>query len=399
MNARNILLVEGIHKDAKQILEAEGHHVTLLDKALPNADLKEALKGVDVIGLRSKTKMTESIIRESTLEAVGAFCIGTNQIDLKAARQKGVVVFNAPFSNTRSVAEMILAEIVVLARRLGDRNNELHQGVWTKSALGSKEVRGKTLGIIGYGHIGRQVGVLAEALGLNVRFFDINSRLPMGNNKNAEDLRTLLSSSDFVTLHVPETDETMGMIGKNELAQMKPGSCLINASRGTVVDIDALREAIVTKHLSGAAIDVFPVEPEASGPGFVSPLQHLPNVFLTPHIGGSTEEAQVAISHEVAHALLRYLQTGSTFGSVNMPSADLPKPNKAKRVIHIHQNVPGVLRDVHRIISENGGNIVSQVLSTDAEVGYLLMDIQPSDCQVAEHLAQLPTTIQIKEIP
>lgn len=395
-----IVLLEGIHPDAKTNLEAEGYAVELLPKALPEDEVIRVAQGAVALGIRSKTRVTPKILEAlPELRAVGAFCIGTNQIALTEANARGVVAFNAPFSNTRSVAEMIIAEIVVLSRRLGDRNREMHEGVWTKSAAGSHEVRGKILGIVGYGHIGRQVGVLAESIGMQVIFHDVAARLPMGNNRAADSLEALLGAADFVTLHVPETPETRDLIGAKELAAMKPGASLINASRGTVVVIEALAEAIKKGHVGGAAVDVYPDEPEGNDGGFTSPLRGLPNVFLTPHIGGSTSEAQVAIGHEVSNTLIRFLKLGSTAGAVNFPQADLPKRDVAHRIAHVHRNVPGVLRDVNRIISEAEANIVAQVLATNSATGYLLMDVELENrafSTFVEKLNLLPTTISAR---
>lgn len=406
MSLGRVLLVEGIHPDAKANLEAEGFEVELLPKALPEAELIAAAQGCVAIGIRSKSRITPNVLASlPQLRAIGAFCIGTNQVALQQANARGVPVFNAPFSNTRSVAELIIAEIVVLARHLGDRNTEVHRGAWTKSALGSHEVRGKSLGIIGYGHIGRQVGVLAESMGLSVSFFDVAARLPMGNNRRAESLDELLAQSDFVTLHVPETPQTKDMIGARELAAMKAGSCLLNASRGTVVVIEALAEALRSKHLAGAAIDVFPEEPEGNGQPFSSALQGLPNVFLTPHIGGSTSEAQVAIGHEVSGSLISFLRAASTTGAVNFPQAELPRRPGAHRLAHVHRNVPGVLRDVNRIVSDAEVNVVGQVLATDSEIGYLVLDFDDFDpdrdrlsAQLVERLRALETTISVRTL-
>ncbi|AKF06614.1 phosphoglycerate dehydrogenase [Sandaracinus amylolyticus] len=398
-DAGRILLLENIHPDARANLEAEGFEVELLKKALPEDELCERIKGVVAVGLRSKTTITPKVLAAADrLRAIGAFCIGTNQIALDEANRRGIPAFNAPFSNTRSVAEMMMCEIVMLARRFGDRNNEMHRGVWTKSAEGSREIRGKTLGIVGYGHIGRQVGVLAEAFGMNVLFFDVSARLPMGNNRAAQSLEELLEKSDFVTLHVPETPSTKDMIGQKQIALMKKGAYLINASRGTVVDIPALAEGIKTGHLGGAAIDVFPVEPEGNDGRFVSELQSLPNVVLTPHIGGSTAEAQVAIGHEVSNTLIRFLKYGATNGAVNFPNAELPKRDGVHRFTHVHRNVPGVLRDVNRIVSEASANVVGQVLATDANIGYLVMDVSEETArrvgeELCQRMAELPTTI------
>ena len=329
--------------------------------------------------------------------AVGAFCIGTNQIALRHANRCGVPVFNAPFSNTRSVAELILAEVVMLSRHLGDRSREVHEGRWRKVASGSHEVRGKTLGIVGYGHIGRQVGVLAEGFGMRVVFFDIAARLPMGNNRALASLDDVLAASDFVTLHVPETPQTRDMIGPSELARMRPGACLLNASRGTVVKIDALADAIRRGHVGGAAIDVYPEEPESNSDGFASPLRGLPNVILTPHIGGSTEEAQEAIGREVSAALIKYINNGATTGAVNFPQIELPLARGAHRILNVHKNVPGVLRDINRIVSDHNANIRAQVLSTDPDIGYLIMDLEQDVSQeVKRDIAALPTSIKTR---
>jgi D-3-phosphoglycerate dehydrogenase len=403
-----ILLLESIHPDAKANLESAGLEVELLKKALPEDELARAVRGCVGLGIRSKTQVTKKVLEAADdLRVIGAFCIGTNQIALREANLRGVPVFNAPFSNTRSVAEMMICEIVMLARRFGDRNSEMHRGVWTKSAEGSREIRGKTLGIVGYGHIGRQVGVLAESFGMNVLFHDVAARLPMGNNRSAHSLDELLGQSDFVALHVPETPQTRDMIGVEQLARMKPGSYLINASRGTVVVIAALADAIRRGHLAGAAIDVFPIEPEGNDAKFVNELQGLPNVILTPHIGGSTAEAQVAIGHEVSHALIRFLQQGTTSAAVNFPHADLPRREVAPgeggvhRFTHVHRNVPGVLRDVNRIVSEASANVLGQVLATDADIGYLVMDVAEDQgrrvgYELCQRMQSLETTIHAR---
>lgn len=394
-----ILLFENIHPDAKGNLEQAGFEVELLARAPSEDELCERVRGVLAIGIRSKTQITERVLESAdSLRAVGAFCIGTNQVALEAANRRGIPVFNAPFSNTRSVAEMMICEIIMLARRFGDRNTEMHRGVWTKSAEGSREIRGKTLGIVGYGHIGRQVGVLAESLGMNVIFHDVAARLPMGNNKSAATLNELLERADFVTLHVPETSATRDLVGEAQLSRMKRGAFLINASRGTVVVISALADAVRSGHLGGAAVDVFPVEPAGNDSKFESPLQGLPNVVLTPHIGGSTGEAQVAIGHEVSGALIKFLRSGTTLGAVNFPQADLGHREGVHRFTHVHRNVPGVLRDVNRIVSEAEANVVGQVLATDAHIGYLVMDVaEDRHRRVGEELCarmeQLPTTI------
>jgi len=401
MEAFKALLLENIHPVAKTYLEKQGVHVERLDKALDEETLLARLKGVHLLGIRSKTQLSQNFFnRAEGLLAVGAFCIGTNQVALEAAARRGVAVFNAPFSNTRSVAEMVMAEIVMLARQLGERVIQMHKGLWRKLATGAHEVRGKTLAIIGYGHIGSQVGVLAEAFGMRVIFYDIATKLPMGNNQPKSSLLDALSEANYVSLHVPETPLTKGMLGQAQLKAMRKGSCLINASRGSVVDILALTEALKEGHLSGAAIDVFPEEPAANtSDGFVCPLQNLPNVILTPHIGGSTDEAQVNIGTEVAVALSKFLQQGCTATSVNFPQVDLAPAPGAQRVLNVHKNVPGVLRDVNRIVSEQHANVLAQVLATTADMGYLLMDLdKPVNGNVVEAMRKLPATIQARAL-
>jgi D-3-phosphoglycerate dehydrogenase len=344
--------------------------------------------------------MTAKALEHSqTCFTIGAFCIGTNQIDLAAARKKGVAVFNAPHSNTRSVAELVIAEMISLSRQLGDRNSFAHRGEWMKSAEGSREVRGKVLGIVGYGHIGSQVSILAEAMGLQVLFYDVVKKLPLGNARSVTTLDELLQKSDFVTLHVPEIQETMNLIGKRELALMKKGACLINASRGTVVVIDDLVNAIKEKHIGGCAIDVFPVEPASNKEKFVSPLQNLPNVILTPHIGGSTEEAQKAIGMEVAESFRRFLKIGSSSGAVNFPNVDLPVKKGTSRILNVHRNEPGVLGEINTIISQAGANIEGQYLSTDDEIGYLVMDVHSTHAaELAENIHKLKRSIRTRVV-
>ncbi len=373
-----VLLLENIHPVAHERLQEMGFQVEGEKGSLAEAELTEKLKGYQALGIRSKTQLTAEILRANTqLQVVGAFCIGTNQIDLEEANRLGIPVFNAPYSNTRSVAEMIIAEMVILSRQLGDRSSLAHQGEWKKSAEGSREVRGKTLGIVGYGHIGSQVSVLAEAMGLKVIYYDIIKKLPLGNARAVNSLGELLAQSDFVTLHVPETDQTKNMIGSRELDRMRPGSYLLNASRGTVVDIEALAQSLKSQHLAGAAIDVFPLEPQNNQQKFASPLQGLSNVFLTPHIGGSTEEAQEAIGHEVAESLQRFIKQGSTLGAVNFPAIDIPPLAEGQtRLTNVHRNVPGVLGEINGIVSELGANIRAQYLSTDNHIGYLVMDLE-----------------------
>jgi D-3-phosphoglycerate dehydrogenase len=393
-----ILLLENIHPVAKRELEAEGFHVETASGALPESELVERARDAHVIGIRSKTQITPRVLDEARrLLAVGAFCIGTNQIALEHANKVGVPAFNAPFSNTRSVAELILAEIVMLSRHLGDRVREVHAGTWKKVATGSHEVRGKTIGIVGYGHIGSQVGVLAESFGMRVVFFDIASRLPMGNNRSVAKLDELLAISDFVTLHVPETPQTKNMIGPEEVARMKKGACLLNASRGTVVVIDALAAALRSGQVGGAAVDVYPTEPEGNSDGFQTPLRGLPNVILTPHIGGSTEEAQEAIGREVSAALIKFVNQGTTAGAVNFPQVELAVTRGAHRILNIHRNVPGVLRDINKIVSDLNANIRAQLLSTDSEIGYLIIDLDRDVSKdVKKAVAELPTSIKTR---
>jgi D-3-phosphoglycerate dehydrogenase len=393
-----VLLLENIHESASEIFRGEGFQVERVKGALKEDELVAKIEGVHVLGIRSKTRMTKRVLEHANrLLALGCFCIGTNQVDLAAANVAGVPVFNAPFSNTRSVAEMIIAEIVILARQIGDRSREVHAGAWKKVADGCYEVRGKTLGIVGYGHIGSQLGVLAEAFGMRVLFFDVATKLPMGNNRSVPSLRDLLSASDFVSLHVPETPQTKEMIGADELAAMKPGSYLLNASRGTVVTIEALADAIKRGHIAGAAVDVFPWEPETNEQRFESPLVGLPNVLLTPHIGGSTSEAQEAIGREVAASLLKFVNMGASTGAVNFPQVELAQTKDSHRILNVHKNVPGVLRDVNRIVSELNANIRAQLLATDANIGYLIMDLdQDVSGQVRKAIAQLGTSIKTR---
>jgi D-3-phosphoglycerate dehydrogenase len=393
-----VLLLENIHPSAHELFKAEGFQLETAKGALGEAELIERIADIHVLGIRSKTRVSgKALAAGRRLLSVGCFCIGTNQVDLVEANRHGVPVFNAPFSNTRSVAEMMLAEVVMLSRRLGDRAREMHAGQWTKIATGSFEVRNKTLGIIGYGHIGRQLGVIAEMLGMRVLFFDVVAKLPMGNNRSTKSLDELLAQSDFVTLHVPETTQTRGMMGARELATMRAGSYLLNASRGTVVDIPALAGALKSGHLAGAAIDVFPEEPETNSDGFVSPLQGLPNVVMTPHIGGSTAEAQESIGREVGAALVKYVNEGTTAGAVSFPQVELPQTPGKHRILNVHKNVPGVLRDISQLVSDKGANIAAQVLATDPDIGYLVMDLdQDLSHDVKNAMAALPTSIKTR---
>lgn len=394
-----VLLLEGIHPSAVERFRAAGYtNVELLKAALPEAELIKAIKSVHILGIRSKTKVTAPVLNAATnLLAVGCFCIGTNQVETDEAAHRGVVVFNAPFSNTRSVAELTLAEIVMLARRASLKSQQLHKGVWDKSAKSCFEVRGKTVGVIGYGHIGPQVGLLAEAFGMKVVFHDVVKKLALGNARQLGSLDEVLECADFVTLHVPETPQTKNMIGARELGRMKKGSYFLNLSRGTVVDLNALAAALTSGHLSGAALDVFPSEPDSNDEIFSSPVCGLDNVILTPHIGGSTEEAQYSIGIEVAEALSKYSDTGSTTGAVNFPQIELPVQRDSHRILNIHRNVPGVLRDITRIVADAGGNIRSQYLGTSDDVGYLIMDMERGDTSsLRTRIDELGTSIKTR---
>lgn len=397
----NILLVENIHPIAKERLEAEGFTVDLLTHSPSEEELIKLLPQYHALGIRSKTQITANVLKHSQhLFALGAFCIGTNQLDLLESRRKAVPVFNAPHSNTRSVAELVIAEMICLSRQLSDRSARAHRGDWDKSAAGSHEVRGKTLGIVGYGHIGSQVSILAESLGLTVYFYDTVKKLSLGNAKAVNSLDELLAKVDFVTLHVPEAPENINMIGPRQLSLMKKGSYLVNASRGSVVDIEALAEVIESGHIAGAAIDVFPHEPASNKEKFISPLQGLSNVILTPHIGGSTEEAQKAIGEEVAESFRRFLKNGSTSGAVNFPNVDLPTKKETSRIMNVHQNKPGVLGEINTIVSQTGANIEGQYLSTDEEIGYLVIDVNSSSAakEIATKIKELPTSIKTRVV-
>ncbi|WP_029684355.1 phosphoglycerate dehydrogenase [Tatumella saanichensis] len=390
------LLVEGVHQTALDNLRAAGYtNIEFHKSALDSESLKEAIRDAHFIGIRSRTHLTEEILAAAEkLVAVGCFCIGTNQVDLDAAAKRGIPVFNAPFSNTRSVAELVIGELLLLLRGIPEANAKAHRGIWNKNAKGSFEARGKKLGIIGYGHIGMQLGVLAESLGMHVFFYDVEDKLPLGNATQVKQLNDLLGMSDVVTLHVPETPNTQNMISTEQLAAMKKGGLLINASRGTVIDIPALCEALASKHLSGAAIDVYPEEPASNNDPFLSPLREFDNVILTPHIGGSTEEAQENIGVEVSGKLIKYSDNGSTLSAVNFPEVSLPAPAaSASRLLHIHENRPGVLTAINQIFAEQGINIVGQYLQTTPYMGYVVIDIDaPQD--VADNALQLMKGIQ-----
>ncbi|HEX2136261.1 MAG TPA: phosphoglycerate dehydrogenase [Microvirga sp.] len=373
-----ILLLEGVNESALELMRSAGYTaLTSLKSSLEGAALKEALRGAHLLGIRSRTQLTRDVLAHADrLIAVGCFSVGTNQVDLDAARQAGIPVFNAPFSNTRSVAELVIAEIIMLLRRVFPRSVRAHAGGWDKSATDSHEVRGKTLGIVGYGNIGSQLSNLAEAMGMRVIFYDHTDKLRHGNTEPTESLADLLAQSDVVSLHVPETPATHGMIGAAEIAAMKKGAYLINNSRGTVVDLEALAGALRDGHLRGAAVDVFPVEPASNKEPFHSPLQGLENVILTPHIGGSTVEAQERIGAEVAKKLIEYSDVGSTVGAVNFPQVQLPSRPTGTRYIHVHRNVPGMLGRLNEVFSRRGLNIAAQYLQTDAEIGYVVVDAE-----------------------
>jgi D-3-phosphoglycerate dehydrogenase len=394
------LLLENIADTAVGLLAEDGYtNVTREKKALEGQPLKDALKGVHLLGIRSRTTLTAEVLEAADrLITIGCFCIGTNQVDLEAARRLGIPVFNAPFSNTRSVAELTLGEIVMLLRGIFPKSTAAHAGAWDKSADGYREVRGRTLGIIGYGNIGAQLSVLAEAFGMRVIYFDTAAKLPLGNASRCATLDELLHWSDVVTLHVPEAPETMNMLGAEQIAKMRPGGFLINNARGTLVDVEALAAALRAGQLAGAALDVFPEEPKRNGDPFVSPLQGIPNVILTPHIGGSTEEAQSRIGEEVARKLADYSDTGSTVGAVNFPQVALPARPTGTRFMHVHHNAPGVLGSVNQIFAKRGVNIAGQYLQTDGEIGYVVVDAgatRDSEAILAE-LRALPHTIRAR---
>ena len=396
-----ILLLEGVHSSAVEAFRRDGYpDIEQHPKSLPPEKLRESLADAYFVGIRSSTHLTRDVFDSAPkLVGVGCFCIGTNQVDLDAAQERGIAVFNAPFSNTRSVAELVLAEIILLLRGIPSRNAMAHRGKWVKTAEGSYEVRGKCLGIVGYGHIGTQVGLLAESLGMQVVFHDVETKLALGNARPSPTLDALLESADVVTLHVPETPQTHRMIGRAQLARMKPGANLINASRGTVVDIDALVEALRSKHIGGAGMDVFPVEPK-TGEEFVSPLRGMDNVLLTPHVGGSTEEAQQNIGVEVAEKLIKYSNNGSTLTAVNFPEVSLPEHPGQHRLLHIHRNQPGVLSAINAAFSEQHINVAGQYLQTNAKIGYVVMDVETSDPEASwklkRRLDAVPGTIRTR---
>ncbi|MGA4507279.1 phosphoglycerate dehydrogenase [Propionibacteriaceae bacterium G1746] len=397
------LLLENIHPEAVRVLTEAGYEVETRAGALGEDDLIDALEGIDLLGIRSATHVTDKVLeaRSESLKAVGAFCIGTNQIDLGSAAGHGVVAFNAPFSNTRSVVELTIAEIIVLARHLTDKNRLMHEGVWDKSAKGSHEVRGRTLGIVGYGNIGSQLSVVAEALGMRVMFYDIADKLALGNARRANSLEELLAECETVTLHVDGRPGNAGFFGEREFAMMRPRSLFLNLCRGMVVDHSALVANLKSGHIAGAAIDVFPEEPKRAGDPFVSELQGLPNVILTPHVGGSTQEAQEDIGRFVAGKMVDYVETGSTLMSVNLPAVGAPAAG-AIRVVHLHRNIPGVMAGLNQVFSNHGANVESQTLGTRGNLGYAVTDIKLSmdsiETNFEHELAEVPGTVRVRVI-
>ncbi len=394
-----ILLLEGIHSSAERVFRDAGYsNIEAISTALTDQALIEKLEGVHFLGIRSASQVTRKIFESADkLVAIGCFCIGTNQVDLQAASEHGVVVFNAPYSNTRSVAELVLAEAIMLMRGIPEKSALAHRGVWKKSASDSYEIRGKTLGIVGYGAIGSQLSVLAEGLGMRVIFHDVVSKLPLGNASQVPTLDALLSQADVVSLHVPDLPSTRGMMTRERIDQMKPKAVLINASRGSVVDIDALANALRDQRILGAAIDVFPVEPKSNHDPFESPLTHFDNCILTPHVGGSTQEAQENIGVEVADKLVRYSDNGSTLTSVNFPEVALPPHPQHHRLLHIHENRPGVLSQINRVFAENAINIGSQFLQTTENIGYVVIDVDRDYSEIAlENLANVEGTIRCR---
>lgn len=380
-----ILLLEGVSQSALDTLESNGYrNIEFLKTSLPEEELIKKVADVHFIGIRSRTQISDNVVNAAKkLVAIGCFCIGTNQVDLIATQKRGIPVFNAPFSNTRSVAELALGQIILLLRGIPAKNAKAHRGEWQKSAEGSYEARGKTLGIIGYGHIGTQLSILAEHLGMRVQFFDIEDKLVLGNSTQVKSLKTLLNTSDVVTLHVPETAQTQNMIGAKEIAQMKDGAILMNNARGTIIDIDALVNALEQGKLSGAAIDVFPIEPKSNSEEFVSPLRQFDNVILTPHVGGSTQEAQRNIGVEVAGKLAKYSDNGSTLSAVNFPEVSLPEHTGTSRLLHIHKNAPGVLTQINQAFAANGINIAAQYLQTNENIGYVVIDVETDHAEQA----------------
>ncbi|NRA69517.1 MAG: phosphoglycerate dehydrogenase [Gammaproteobacteria bacterium] len=396
-----ILLLEGLHPSSLEVLQNAGYqNIECLKTSLPEEELIEKIKDVHFIGIRSRTELNENVIAAANkLVAIGCFCIGTNQVNLAAAEKRGIPVFNAPFSNTRSVAELVLGETLLLLRGIPEKSAKAHRGEWQKSATGSFEARGKQLGIIGYGHIGMQLGILAENLGMRVRFYDIEDKLPLGNASQIAKMDELLATSDIITLHVPETPQTKYMFKAEQLATMKAGAIFINASRGTVVNIDDLADSLKSGHISGAAIDVFPVEPKSNNEEFTSPLRGIDNVILTPHVGGSTQEAQQNIGIEVAGKLAKYSDNGSTLSAVNFPEVSLPQHVGSSRLLHIHHNQPGIMNQINMAFAERNINISAQYLQTTAEIGYVVMEVDSKDADVAlDELNKIEGTIRARTL-
>ncbi|NQZ83181.1 MAG: phosphoglycerate dehydrogenase [Colwellia sp.] len=394
-----ILLLEGLHQSSVDELKAKGYsNIEYIKTSLSEDELIEKIASVHFIGIRSRTQLNEKVLSHAKkLVAIGCFCIGTNQVDISAAQKRGIPVFNAPFSNTRSVAELVIGETLLLLRGIPEKSAKAHRGEWHKSAVGSVEARGKTLGIIGYGHIGMQLGILAETLGMRVRFYDVETKLPLGNASQAPTLSALLAEVDVVSLHVPETAQTKNMMAASQFAAMKDGVIFINASRGTVVDIDAFAEALSSKKVAGAAIDVFPTEPKGNDEEFISPLRAFDNVILTPHIGGSTKEAQENIGLEVASKLAKYSDNGSTLSAVNFPDVSLPEHIGTSRLLHIHHNQPGVLTAINQAFADHNINIAAQYLQTDDKIGYVVIDIDAQDGDLAlKELKLITGTIKVR---
>ncbi|RYZ21374.1 MAG: phosphoglycerate dehydrogenase [Chitinophagaceae bacterium] len=395
----NILLLENVSDVAVANFRRAGYtNVRKLARALPEDELVQELRQCHLLGIRSKTQLSERALDAARhLHAIGAFCIGVNQVDLSAATERGIAVFNAPYSNTRSVAELVIGAAIMLIRRVPDKNRAAHEGIWLKEAAGAFELRGKTLGIIGYGNIGSQVSVLAEALGMKVLFYDIETKLPLGNATDARSLKALLGAADVVTVHVPETDQTKNLINKTNLKWFRKGAILINYARGEVIELPALRKALESGAIGGAAVDVFPVEPEKNGDRFETPLQGLPNVLLTPHIGGSTEEAQVNIGEDVSNKLLQYLEKGSSLGSHTVPALALPPQEGSHRILHIHRNQPGVLSAINGELSKHRINIVGQYLKTNEQIGYVVVDVDKQlSARAAGLLKEVPGTVKVR---
>ncbi|MCE2843619.1 MAG: phosphoglycerate dehydrogenase [Sediminibacterium sp.] len=394
-----VLFLENISEAAVQYFKIQGYtDVRKVTGALSEEELIKVIKDVHILGIRSKTFISKKVLDSAKkLQAIGCFCIGTNQVDLKACKQKGIAVFNAPYSNTRSVAELVIGSSIMLIRKIIDKNAAAHKGIWNKDAKGSFELRGKTLGLIGYGNIGTQTSIMAEAMGMKVKFYDIETKLPLGNAHAVKSIKELVSTSDIISLHVPETASTKNLISKDVLKQFKQGSILINYARGEVVDLDALASALKAKHLSGAAIDVYPWEPEKNGDPFETPLQGLSNVLLTPHIGGSTEEAQENIGEDVSIKLYQYLERGVSNGSLSIPTISLPPVDGAHRILHIHNNVPGVLSAINTVMSKNKINIVGQYLKTNEEIGYVVLDVDSKLSKTAlSLLKEVKETIRVR---